>query len=313
MNNNILMLIRRETWEHRSLWIAPLVVAGVLLVISAFGGVHFNERGDGDFWMGYNSEAMADLPPAERERMIAQMNPKPAVKTMIVASVFATLTVVQMVVLGIVVFFYLLDTLLAERRDRSILFWKSHPISDGEVVASKALTALVVAPLFVLVVSAVSLLLFSAIIALRLHDAPFTPWDTQAWLSVQAVMLGFVPMVVLWYLPLAGYLLVVSVWVRKNAFLWAVLPPVGLLLIEKMITHTNYVGDFLGHRFAGYVLAMNPGDLRSIEHVGTEHLVLDAYRLLGQVFADYEIWAGVAAGLALVYLAVRIRRLRDDS
>ena len=56
----------------------------------------------------------------------------------------------------IVVFFYLLDSLLAERKDRSILFWKSLPVSDTEVVLSKLATALVVAPVFVLLVSSVT-------------------------------------------------------------------------------------------------------------------------------------------------------------
>ena len=310
MNNNILMLIRRELWESRSLWIAPLVVAGVLMVISALGGVHYND-GD-DFWIGSN-DSLQDLSPAERERVLEHMNPKPEVREMITSSVFAMLTMVQLITLGIVVFFYLLDSLLAERRDRSILFWKSLPISDGEVVTSKALTALVAAPLFVYVVSAVMVLLCSGIIALRMVDLPFSLFSFSAWLNVEAVAIGFIVMVVLWYLPLAGYLLVVSVWVRKNAFLWAVLPPVAVLIIEKLITHTNYVGDFLGSRFAGFAFAMSPQNLRHIDDTGSEHLVLESYKLIGQVFADYEIWAGMAAGLALIYLAARIRRFRDDS
>jgi ABC-2 type transport system permease protein len=310
MKNNILMLIRREYWEHRSLWIAPLVVAGVLMVISALGGVHYND--DGNFWLG-SDHKLEQLPPEERDRIMEEMNPKPEVREMIISSVLAGLTVVQLITLGIVVFFYLLDTLLAERRDRSILFWKSLPVSDGEVVTSKALTALVTTPLLVYVVSAVMVLLCSGIISLRMMDLPFNLFSFSAWLNVEAVVIGFIVMVVLWYLPIAGYLLVVSVWVRKNAFLWAVLPPVALLIIEKLVTHTNVVGDFLGSRFAGFAFAMSPQNLRHMEDVGTDHLVLESYRLIGQVFADYEIWVGMAAGLALIYLAVRIRRFRDDS
>jgi ABC-2 type transport system permease protein len=208
------------------------------------------------------------------------------------------------------VFFYLLDTLLTERRDRSILFWKSLPISDGEVVTSKALTALVAAPLFVLAVSAVMLLLFSGIVSLRLGDLPFAPWSAEIWLKVQVVMLGFVPMVVLWYLPLAGYLLVVSVWARKNAFLWALLPWVGLLLIEGLVTRTAHVARFLGDRFGGFA------DIMAFDRendFGADGMLGQAYMYLGRVFLDWEIWAGAAAGLVLIYAAVRIRRYRDDS
>jgi ABC-2 type transport system permease protein len=311
MNNNMLVLIRREIWEHRSLWIVPLALAGVILVIAAFGGVHF---GDGNNFNFGSRDHLDDLSPDQREHLLAKMNPGEGTRQMILAGVYSMLTLVQLIALGVVVFFYLLDALLAERRDRSILFWKSMPISDGQVVASKALTALAVAPAFVFVVSAVLLLVFAGVVALRLGELPFNPWSASVWLRVQAVMVGFVPMVVLWYLPLAGYLMVVSVWVRKNAFLWAVLPPIGLLLIEGMITHTDYVAEFLGERFAGFIEVMNPGTLRHLDNVENSDLALSAsYKLMGQVFADPEIWIGTAAGLALIYLAVRIRRFRDDS
>ena len=305
MNNNVIMLIRRELWEHRSLWIAPLTLAGVILVIAMFGGVHFGNNDE--FWFGYHDKGIT---PEQRQHLIEQMSPPENVRKGIIAGVFSMLTVVQLVILGIVVFFYLLDTLLAERRDRSILFWKSLPISDGEVVTSKALTALVVAPLFVLAVSAVTQVLFAGIAAIRLGDLPFVPWDTVTWLKVQVVLLGFVPMVVLWYLPLAGYFLVVSVWARKNAFLWAVLPWVGILIIEGLITQTHHFADFLGDRFGGFADLMQFRGSRDFE---ADNLVSAVYGFIGRVFADWEIWVGAAAGIALIYAATRIRRYRDDS
>ena len=297
--NNILMLMRREVWEHRSLWITPLVLAGVLLIIAAFGGVNYGDN-PGDFSFGIT----------DHQRLPEHMTPPNDVRLAVIASVYAMLTVTQFVVLGIVVFFYLLDTLLAERRDRSILFWKSLPVSDGEVVTSKALTALVAAPLFVLAVSAVMLVLVAGIAALRLGDLPFTPWSAEVWLKLQVVMLGFVPMVVLWYLPLAGYLLVVSVWARKNAFLWAVLPWVAILIIEGLITRTTKFAEFLGDRFGGFVQVMKFHESRDFD---ASNLVGGAYSYIGRVFAHPEIYVGAAAGLALIYAAVRIRRYRDDS
>ena len=300
--NNILMSIRREVWEHRALWIAPLVVMGVLVLVSALGGVNANESGG--FWIGTHDGERIDH---------SNVAPPDDLRQLIITGMMSMLTMVQLLTLGIVVFFYLLDSLLAERRDRSILFWKSLPVSDGEVVTSKALTALVVAPLFVIAVSAVMVLLCSAIITLRMSDLPFHAWSLPAWLDVQAVMLGFVPMVVLWYLPIAGYLMVVSVWVRKNAFLWAVLPPVGLLIIEQLVTRSHWVGEFLARRFVGFAAVIDKSDLRRLDHETPKHIVLESYRILGQVFASYEIWVGALAGIALIYAAARIRRLRDDS
>ena len=298
--NNMIMLIRREVWEHRSLWIAPLALAGVILVITAFGGLHYT--GGDDFSLGYRDEGV--------RHELSRLKPPEDVRQGIIAGVFSMLTAVQLMILGIVVFFYLLDALLAERRDRSILFWKSLPISDAEVVTSKALTGLVVAPLFVLAVSAVVQVLVAGIAAIRLGSLPFVPWDTLVWLKVQAVTLGFAVMVVLWYLPLAGYLMVVSVWARKNAFLWAVLPWVAILIIEGLIMNSGHFALFLGDRFGGFAKIMafdGPKDLDPTNLVG------GAYQYIGRVFADMEIWVGAVVGVVLIGIATRIRRYRDDS
>jgi len=311
MNNNLGMLIRREFWENRSLWIAPLVLAGVIVILAAFGGVHFNNSGN--FWFGTGAEpgmAMGELSDAEREELLVKLAPNEEARLLIVSGVFGGLVTVQLFTLGIVVFFYLLDCLLTERRDRSILFWKSLPISDGEVVTSKALAALVVAPLFVVLVNAVMLLVVPAVLALRLDSAPFTAWSADVYFHVLAITLAFVPMVIIWYLPVAGYLMLISVWVRKNAFLWAVLPPVGILLIEGMITHTDYMANFLGARFGGFGKIM---DFSNTPDFGPNDFLKGAFTYIGRVFGDWHIWAGAAAGFALIYLAVRIRRLRDES
>src|SRR5215510_8230307 len=99
------------------------------------------------------------------------------------------ITMIQMVALAIMVFFYLLDSLLAERKDRSILFWKSLPISDAEVVTSKVLTGLVVTPAYVLLLSAVTQLIVGVVAWLRLGHTeiggviPFV--DFGVWAQVQ--------------------------------------------------------------------------------------------------------------------------------
>lgn len=308
MNRNILMLVRREIWENRALWIAPLVLAAVLLVTAGFGDVQLHD--DDQFFFGSVPEAGLESPSPEQRGTLAAQIPEWQ-RHAAVGLIFVMVTMLQLFVLGIVVFFYLLDCLLAERRDRSILFWKSLPISDGQVITSKALTALVVAPLIVLLVSAVTLPLFAAVTSLRLNGVLTTLWSGRMWLEVQALCLGFVPMVVLWYLPLAGYLMVVSAWVRKNAFLWAVLPPAALLLIENLITHTSGVGRFLADRFMGFVPLL--GQVDGPIGVDTSSRLGEAYAALGRVFADYQIWLGAAVGLALLYLAARIRRYRDES
>jgi hypothetical protein len=110
-----------------------------------------------------------------------------------------------------VVFFYLLDALLSERKDRSILFWKSLPVSDTEVVVSKLATALIVAPVIVLLVSTVVQLLFGPIMWMRFHGSlvgdMMMPWNAGIWLQLQAAFWMMTVAGIFWFLPLAAYLL----------------------------------------------------------------------------------------------------------
>src|SRR5215831_12373061 len=119
-SSKILMLIRRELWEHRSLWIAPLVISGIILLSASIGGIHAGENGS--YGITFNSDG--------NMHHLEALNPDLARQKKIYAAAIGMFTIVQLFVLGIVIFFYLLDCLLTERKDRSILFWKSLPISD---------------------------------------------------------------------------------------------------------------------------------------------------------------------------------------
>lgn len=314
--NTLKMLVRREMWEHRSLWIVPLVMAGVLLLSVALGGLHVS---DGDFSIGRSSgPEYGQLPPEDRARVAGELHKHADKLDFLYAMSISILTTIELFAICIVVFFYLLDCLLQERKDRSILFWKSMPVSDGQVVTSKVLTALVVAPAITLAISAVLQVLVGAVVWMRFgHSAigEFLPvWNPSVWFQVQLAYLLFIPTAIIWYLPFVGYLLLVSVWARKNAFLWAVLPWVSLLLIEALLFQSHRVADFLGHRFVGVFELMeietpqgrfNPElmDLSIGNWIGH----------IGNVFASYKTWLSAAAGIAMIFAATRIRRYRDDS
>jgi ABC-2 type transport system permease protein len=299
--SKVSMLVRREVWENRSLWIAPLVIAGIILFAACVGRIHVGDGGHFWFGGGWGPADLNDFDPGpERRRAIYGM-------TMV------AFTLVQLLVLGVVLFFYLLDSLLGERKDRSILFWKSLPISDTQVVASKALTALVLAPLYVLAVSAVTQLLFGIVWFLRVgHSFPanvLVPFDVSAWFEVQVGYLALVPTVILWYLPIVGYLLLVSVWARKNAFLWAVLPPAALLLVEGLLMQSHHLANFLGHRFGGVfkIIGLGASGDSSADSLG------ELFRHLAPVYTNAETWLGVLAAAAFFFAVIRIRRYRDDS
>jgi ABC-2 type transport system permease protein len=301
-------LIRREFWEHRALWVAPLVVALLLvLVTSLSGGVHISA----DARVEIDGEAI------DFGKHLTQAN-----SAKLFGVLIAGLYVPQLIVILVVLFFYLLDSLYGERRDRSILFWKSLPVSDAHTVLTKALVALVVVPLGVWALSVLTSLATVGLLTAKLSGTQLTAlvrWDTPTWFGVQGAMLVGTLIAALWYAPIAAALLLISAWARRNVFLWAVLPPVGLMLLEETAFDTSYVARFLEYRFGGFFDAMGMGVRRNEDGVG---VMADEMARISEVYgkldvspllANIDLWLGVAAAAVMIWLAVQVRRRSDDS
>src|SRR5438094_3547745 len=139
--------VRRELWENRSIYIAPLIVAAFEVVGFAISTIGLAERRRG----------VMLLDPAHQRAAIEQ--PYDLAAMMMIFIVF---------IVGV---FYCLDALYGERRDRSILFWKSLPASDLTTVLSKATIPLVVLPLiaFAIVVCVQVIMLLQTSVVLIFH------------------------------------------------------------------------------------------------------------------------------------------------
>jgi ABC-2 type transport system permease protein len=286
------MLIRRELWEHRALWVVPLVIAALIVVAAMFP--HASMQIDADEVA--SPQKYMDL----------------------FALFHSAMTVPQLLLLSVLLPYYLLDCLFAERKDRSILFWKALPVSDAQTVLSKLLVALAVVPLGVFVLTLVTDAAASGILAVRFHGSPlvraFLRWDTQAWLYTQGLILGALVVVILWYAPVAAYLMLVSAWAKRSPFLWAAMPPLVAMLIEKIAFGTSYVARFLGYRLRiSDLLGLNHGAGKAAMAAG-EHApgMLDRLRPLAAL-SNVDLWLGLVATAALVWLTIRIRRHQSDS
>ena len=223
----------------------------------------------------------------------------------------------------VTVFFYLLSSLYDERKDRSILFWKSLPVSDAATVLSKLLVALVVVPLGVFVAALVTNMLqrwvWDIRYALGLEAARSSSGIRSPGLKVEAFMLLVLVLAVLWYAPIAAYLMVISAWARRNVFLWAVLPPVILWVVETIAFGTRYVRDLLVYRLGG-VWSICRNNFRG--HGVPDGSFWKQHRLSPRcstssaspdLFTNIDLWLGLIVAAALVYAAIRIRRYRDDT
>ncbi|HEY8052360.1 MAG: hypothetical protein ACHQD6_00855 [Steroidobacterales bacterium] len=303
LQQTLVTLVRREFWEHRTLWIAPLATAALLIVCTLFAR-HMQFQVD-----DVNSGTLS-----ARQAL--------AVSTIVQAVVFMTLNLVA----ALFVSFYLVDCLYAERRDRSIYFWKSMPVSDGLTVASKVLVAMVVVPLGVWALAGATHVLISLVFAVHAAlghvPASAVAWNTLTWLRVEFLLLIGLVLGVLWNAPITGYFLLVSVLARRNAVMWAMGVPILLPLLERIVLGTHYVWTFVVYRLQGiWDILANHGDLNFIagQAADKSHFnmpPIDA--LLGELnfraaFLAPDLWLGLIAAAAMIYAATRIRRYRDDT
>jgi ABC-2 type transport system permease protein len=256
-------LVKREVWEPRWLWLAPLAAAGLMIGVT----------------------------------LIKALNAKPGVpvgidfKGMSVIAYSLYMLKMQLsVVAAIVATIYLLDCLYAERKDRSILFWKSLPVSDFQTVTSKLAVALVVLPLCTF---ALGTLVFPLT---YLIGAVFWPefhgmtggWNSGDWLRTEWWMLGRVLATLLWHAPIAAWLMLISVISSRSPYFLVGLPLVVLGVGENMLLNTRNVWEFAQRRI----------------------LPVDSFM---EGMQRPDLWIGLAVAAGMLYIVVRARRYRDDT
>ena len=277
--------VRRELWENRSIYIAPLAAAAVFMLGFLIRLIGLPRK----------MFALSALNPANQREAIAQ--PYDLAAGLIMAAAF---------IVGI---FYSLDALHGERRDRSILFWKSLPVSDLTTVLSKASIPLVVLPLLAFaatVATQLIMLLLSTTVLLGSGLGVATLW-TQVALFQMSLMLFYhlLTVHVLWHAPIYGWLLLVSGWARRAAFLWAFLPPLAICVVEKIAFNTSHFAAMLGNRFAGGPEAVAP--------MAPGRFPIDSAMQLtpGNFLSSPGLWIGLAVAAAFLAAAVQLRRYRE--
>jgi len=268
--------VRRELWENRFIYIAPLAVASVALFafsISAILGI----------W----------------ESALRLHSGHGADKIVMPYDMAAGLMMLTSILVSV---FYCLDALHGERRDRSILFWKSLPVSDLTTVLAKASIPLVVLPLLVCViiiaVQSIMLLVSSAVLLVR-GQSVAALWTQLSFFQMAMVTLyHLVTAHALWPFPVYCWLLLVSGWARRATFLWAVLPLVAIAGMEQIVFHTWHFARLVGSRLIGdtqtpgYMFPSGP-----MTHITP-----------GLFLTSPGLWIGLAIAAAFLAAAVRLRR-----
>jgi ABC-2 type transport system permease protein len=268
--------VRRELWENRSIYMAPVAVAAVVLSafsVSAILGI----------W-----EPQLRLVPS-RPQMPYDMADGVLMLTGIVVSVF-----------------YCLDALHSERRDRSILFWKSLPVSDVTTVLAKASIPLIVVPLLTFAITLGMhwmMLLVSSAVLLVSGQSVATLWRSLPLASMWLLLLyHLITAHAIWPFPIYCWLLLVSGWARRATLLWAALPLLAIAAVEGIVFRTRYFAELVGRRFIGDAPAM---------HMAPDGMGLDpltTHVTVGRFLSSPGLWIGFAIAAVFLAAAVRLRR-----
>jgi ABC-2 type transport system permease protein len=291
---NYVWLVRREFWENKAIWIMPCCIGGALTIAALFGRVEID---------------LPNLP--QQNRSVAAM------------ALFA-FGAVFYVAMSIYSCWYLLECLHADRKDRSVLFWKSMPISDTATVLSKLFVGLIAVPAVYFAAADLATLLMAGILSARmslggaLSHAAF--WQPTFWLQLQVLWLYVILTTAIWFLPITGWLLVVSAWAKRAVVLWAILPPLAAMLAEHLFVRTHVIASVLnGRLLAGYRQAafydpmphhewsLRAGDPAAALESSWRQLDLASF------LSNPQTWIGLICGAALIGAAIQLRMRRAEA
>jgi ABC-2 type transport system permease protein len=256
-------LMKRELWEHRWLWVTPVVVATLLVCASLVVAV---------LAMRGTIPVTGDLKGISGIRA--------GLLSVVVQLSFVSFFLMM---------FYLMDCLSAERKDRSILFWKSLPVSDFQTVITKFSVGAVLLPAGTVVLATVAfpLIYTFAVTMVPGFAGVMGGWNFGDWLRAELWLLGCLVTTILWYAPLAAWAMLVSVSTRNPQVLIG-LPLVTAGICETIIFRTKHVWQFLRSR----IMPIDNFE-EGIQRPG--------------------LWIGLAVAAGMLYIVIRMRRYRDDT
>ena len=256
-------LIKREYWENRGSFLWAVVVSGAIIPVFTLLSIVVTllMGGKPDIMINgkhlITSELTTHMPDTHLTRLGQGLDVIMLMPGLLIGSVFF-----------ICRFFYCLNCLADDRRDRSILFWKSLPLSDRDTVLSKLFCAMLLMPAIALLTSILAGLLTTAIvcISISLYGAPSWSalWASAHPIRLFGALLASFPLAAVWSLPSLAWLMFCSAAARSRPMLWAILVPVGagvvLAWLRVLDLPIPYLDQFWSHGVLRALLGITPGD-----------------------------------------------------
>jgi ABC-2 type transport system permease protein len=300
-------LLRRELWEHPAIYVTPLVIALIIAMLSITGQVAVSAF-----------DQVVDM------AILGATNLGEAQRAAAITVLMVSVSMLFVFAMWILTIFYSLDSLYAERKDKSILFWRSIPVTDAETVISKLVTAVVVIPLFtfaVVVITHIAVLIISSIwVSIRGADAGYLIWQAAPLVRNWTATLIFLMALPLWLSPFIGWFLLVSAYTKRSPLLTAFLPIILLPMLEKILVGTQMFSNAIFVRSGKMPLLQGMDTVglwkdegKAIEALGQSGIDLLSLVDLGGFVSSPGLWVGLAVCGLFTTAAIYVRRFRDES
>lgn len=283
-----LTLIKRELWEHANLWRVPTI----LLVLTVLANLGFSGAAS---WLG--------LAP-------------PEISSGIIGGTLGSLGSIIFFVFSFLVLFYLVDCLYTERKDKSILFWRSLPISDTQAVLAKLCVAAVVIPLIIwltIIAAQICTLFIQSVAGGGRSTELFSMVDLGAhWINLMFILV----LTVLWTLPLLSWFLFCSSWSKRTPFVAALTIPIVFMLLDRIFSFNIGLGGMIAERIPFGLGLLGSGNEKGVLF-GLRAIVSSQYNEVelsqfARFFQQMKLWAGLTVAGLFTAATIWIRRWRDD-
>jgi ABC-2 type transport system permease protein len=302
-------LLQRELWEHRALYVTPAVIALLVSLMALTGQVSIH---------GYGLDELIDT------GIVAASNVPESMRAAAISGILIGLSTTFVLAMWISTIFYTLDSLYAERKDRSILFWRSTPSTDFETVLSKLLTAVLVIPLitFAVIIAThlIVMLITSMWLMARGASAWHLIWSSAPFFDNWTATLVFLLALPLWMSPFIGWFLFVSAFTKRSPLLTAFLPIAMLPIFEKILFDSSIIVDAFFVRSVKMPLFIGLDNMQLLfqegelyERFANESISLFTLMDLGGFLTSGGLWIGLIVCGLFTTAAIYVRRYRDDS
>ena len=293
-------MIVREIQEHKVAFVyAPFFVSIILCLVIAsvyFGGTNI-QTDQFNFSTEYYDEEIR-----QAMQSVSSVSRIDIVRTGLLVLGFPILLTVGFGLLA-----YSLSTFADERKDRSLIFWRSLPVSDLTTVLSKVFIVTLIVPLMVLpyIILLQLVSMTSASIFFATNDIVSFGWLWGSYIFTDWFRIIFSLWAQsLWSLPLFLWLMLAGTYAARP-IAGAIVPPVILIVLEGIIFKTNLVLEFIENRIGFWSRADSfPKEYQELRVVDVSDILL--------LFSTQAFWIGILASAILVAGIVYVRSSNSD-